>query len=279
MTPSDRAVLALHLEVSATPTPGNVDRNRDTASLRFSQFQAGAMGARKGLDAIEAGASIGEGFERAVTGAVTEAGTNTHFGALLLLAPLVAATTEDEISETTINRVTTATSVDDAVAFYRAFDAAPVAVPEPPQGWDALDVRRGSDAVPAVRERDLTLRDVLAKSASRDLNANEWTSGFPRTFRTADRIAQDSGSLEQRAARAHLAQLAAEPDTLIQTRHGEDVAAAVRERAAALHESEASVDAISAFAEDLVEREINPGTTADILAAGLYVALLRGVKP
>jgi len=32
-------------------------------------------------------------------------------------------------------------------------------------------------------------------------------------------------------------------------------------------------DTVEAFADDLVDRGINPGTTADVTAAGLFVAL------
>jgi len=62
------AELALLLEVSTTPTPGNVDRERDLPNLRFEQFLAGAVGARPGLAAAADGAPVGEAFERAVTG-------------------------------------------------------------------------------------------------------------------------------------------------------------------------------------------------------------------
>ncbi|MFW5974397.1 MAG: triphosphoribosyl-dephospho-CoA synthase, partial [Natrialbaceae archaeon] len=46
---TQNAQLALLLEVSSTPKPGNVDRKREYPDLRFEQFMAGAVGARRGL--------------------------------------------------------------------------------------------------------------------------------------------------------------------------------------------------------------------------------------
>lgn len=277
MNSAEDAALALHLEVAATPTPGNVDRERDAAGLSFETMQAGAVGASEGLTALGAGDPLGGGFERAVTGMVDAAGENTQFGALLLLAPLVKAATEEELSPEGVGRIVDATTVADAVAFYRALDQVDVAVPDPPPDWDALDARRGSDAIPAVRDRHVTLADVLARSAPTDQNGAEWTEGFPRTFRIAERIATGRGSILDRAADAHLRQLAAEPDSLVRTRHGTAEAREVQDRARSLLDAEP--DAIARFAEDLVARGINPGSTADLLAAGLFVALRRGERP
>jgi triphosphoribosyl-dephospho-CoA synthase len=277
VTIAQDATLALHLELAATPTPGNVDRERDLPDLDFATMQAGAVGAGAGIAELAAGEALGSSFERAVEGMAEAAGQNTHFGSLLLLAPLIRAAAEDTLTPDAAASVAEATSVADATGFYRALDHVDVAVPDPPTDWDALDARRGSDAVPAVRERGVTLADVLARSAPEDLNGAEWTAGFPRTFRVADRIATDSGPLLDRAARAHLAQLAREPDTLVRTQHGATVAREVQDRARALDGAEPAE--VRSFASDLVERGINPGTTADILGAGLFVALRAGVRP
>lgn len=277
MNTAEDAVLALHLEVAATPTPGNVDRERDAAGLSFEAMQAGAVGAGQGLTGLARGESVGDGFEDAVTGMVNAAGENTQFGALLLLAPLVKAATEGELSPEGVGRVVDATTVSDAVAFYRALDLVDVAVPDPPPDWAPLDARRGSDAIPTIRDREITLMDVLARSAATDQNGAEWTEGFPRTFRIAERITTGTGSILDRAADAHLHQLAAEPDSLVRTRHGTAEARDVQDRARSLLDAETG--AIDEFAEDLVARGVNPGTTADLLAAGLFVALRRGERP
>jgi len=315
--PVDDATLALLLEVAGTPKPGNVDRHRDLADLRFEAFLGGVVGAREGLELAANGgtgageaATVGRAFERGVEGMAARAGTNTQFGCLLLLVPLVRATvagggTDGDVTPAAVDRVARETAVDDAVAFYRAFEHVDVAVADPPADAADLDVRRGGDAAPALRERDATLRDVMALSADPsesdgvpDRNAREWVEGFPRTFRAAEWIRSDEGPLTDRAARAFLGLLAAEPDTLVAANRGPETAREASERAAALLGGAgpasgalagvAEIDADAVHAADLdaaeelaaafVDEGINPGTTADLTCAALYVALRRGAE-
>ncbi|MFC6785476.1 triphosphoribosyl-dephospho-CoA synthase [Halobaculum halobium] len=281
--PAANAELALLLEVAGTPKPGNVDRARDLADLRFEQFLAGAVGARPGLARAAASDAVGDAFETAVAGMSEQSGGNTQFGCLLLLTPLVRAAAADDraLSPDGVSAVCESTTVDDAAGFYRAFEHVDVAVTDPPEGMDALDVRRGADAVPELRERGLTLFDMLHESAAPidnrgtpgDANAHEWVEGFPRTFRAADAIRADDGPVSDRAARAFLDLLAEAEDTLVRTQHGPEVAREVCDRAASIE----SVEEADAWGDELVERGINPGTTADVTAAALFVALERGV--
>ena len=276
--PAANAELALLLEVAGTPKPGNVDRERDLADLHFEQFLAGAVGARPGLARAADGASFGEAFETAVAGMRRQNGGNTQFGCLLLLVPLVAATVRadgDVPTRETVRTVCRATTVDDAAAFYRAFELVDVAVADPPAGMEPLDVRRGADAVPTLREREVTLWTLVTDAADHDGNAREWTEGFPRTFRAAARIEADDGPVTDRAARAFLDLLAEAPDTLVETQHGTAVAEEIQARAAEID----GLTAAREWADELVARGVNPGTTADITAAALYVALTRGVSP
>ncbi|PSQ56408.1 triphosphoribosyl-dephospho-CoA synthase [Halobacteriales archaeon SW_8_68_21] len=323
--PVGDATLALLVEVAGTPKPGNVDRHRDLDDLRFESFLGGAVGARAGLElaaetanggSADEAPAVGEAFERAVEGMAARAGTNTQFGCLLLLTPLVRAAADPDwdLSPAGVDAVCRGTTVDDAVAFYRAFEAVDVAVDDPPSGAADLDVRRGSDAEPALREREATLRDVLALSAEAadstdsdrvsDRNAAEWVEGFPRTFRAAEWILTDEGPLADRAARAFLGLLAAEPDTLVASARGAETAREASTRARATLEPDegepnegdatgpvGSVDAVDAetvhradraaaesLAEAFVAEGINPGTTADLTCAALFVALRRGAE-
>ncbi|WP_435074162.1 triphosphoribosyl-dephospho-CoA synthase [Halorubrum sp. HHNYT27] len=307
--PVDDATLALLLEVAGTPKPGNVDRHRDLDDLRFDSFLGGAVGARAGLElAADDDVPLGEAFERAVAGMADRAGTNTQFGCLLLLVPLLRATVTEAASSSgrldaaAVDRVTRDATVDDAVAFYRAFEHVDVAVADPPPDAADLDVRRGSDAAPALRERGLTLRDVLAISADPDdadrvpdRNAREWVEGFPRTFRAAEWIRTDTGPLTDRAARTFLGLLAAEPDTLVAAAHGPEAAREASTRAAALLDGAAAgsegvdafdadavhgadLDAAEGLAAAFVDEGINPGTTADLTCAALYVAIRHGAE-
>ena len=306
--PAADAALALGLEVTGTPKPGNVDRARDFPDLRFEHFLAGAAGARTGLERAATGASVGAAFEASVAGMSRQTGGNTQFGCLLLLVPLVAATRgptdadcvdrlldevgagvgdgapdTDEASDHEDGGITRerveetcrATTVADAAAFYRAFEYVDVAVEEPPDGMEPLDVRRGADAVPTIRERERTLWELMERSAPHDANAHEWVNGFPRTFRAAQAIRTDDGPVPDRVARVFLDLLAEREDTLIRTEHGAETAQRVCERAGEIDSPAAAAE----WADELVDAGINPGTTADITSAAIYVALRRGVVP
>jgi triphosphoribosyl-dephospho-CoA synthase len=272
---SQNAQLALLLEVSGTPKPGNVDREREYDDLRFEHFVAGAVGARPGLDRAAAGDPVGPAFEAAVDGMADQSGGNTQFGALLVLTPLVAAAAAGRLSSAGVDDVVRETTVEDAAAFYRAFEHVDVAVDDPPDGLEPLDVRRGSDAVPDLRARGLTLFDVMQSSADVDGVAAEWVSGFERVFEVSEWLLDGSGPVADRASDAFLELLAAEPDTFIVTRQDRETAEEVQRRAQAVLDGEEDA---TDLAEEFVERDINPGTTADIVAGALFVALERGLE-
>ncbi|WP_254278868.1 triphosphoribosyl-dephospho-CoA synthase [Haloarcula marina] len=271
---AQNAELALLLEVTGTPKPGNVDRERDFDDLRFEHFMAGAVGARPGFELAEAGEPVGHAFERAVAGMADQSAGNTQFGALLVLTPLVAAASGGDLTPEGAAEVARATTVDDAADFYRAFEHVDVAVDDPPAGMEPLDVRRGADAVPTLEDRGLTLYDVMDGSTDADGLAVEWTTGFRRVFDAADGILDDDGPVSDRAARAFIELLAEEVDTFVLTRNGPDAAAEVKRRARAVLDGEEDA---TELAEELVARDINPGTTADLVAGALFVALERGL--
>ncbi|WP_435193810.1 triphosphoribosyl-dephospho-CoA synthase [Natronomonas sp. EA1] len=272
-THAENAELALLLEVAGTPKPGNVDRHRDHDDLRFEHFLAGAVGSARGLRLAEEG-PVGEAFETAIEGMSEQEGGNTQFGCLLLLVPLVRAAARGGLSPAGVTEVVEATTVADAAGFYRAFEHVDVAVSDPPEELDALDVRRGSDAVPTLEARGLSLHDIMELSADRDDNGREWVRGFPRTFTAAAWILDDEGPAPDRAARAFLRLLAERPDTFVAIQRDRATAERASERAQAALDGDIAVEEL---ADEFVAAGINPGTTADITAAALFVALERGL--
>ncbi|WP_262178113.1 triphosphoribosyl-dephospho-CoA synthase [Haloarcula laminariae] len=273
-TATQNAELALLLEVAGTPKPGNVDRRRDFDDLRFEHFMAGAVGARPGLALAADGEPVGRAFERAVAGMADQSAGNTQFGALLMLSPLVAAASDGDLTPSGADTVVRDTTVADAADFYRAFEYVDVAVDDPPDGMEPLDVRRGSEAVPTLEERGLTLFDVMTRSADVDGVAAEWVGEFGRVFDAAEWILADDGPVTDSASRAFVRLLAEEVDTFVVTRNGSDAAAEVQRRARAVLDGDEDA---AALADELVERDINPGTTADLVAGALFVALERGL--
>lgn len=273
-TVAEDATLALLLEVAGTPKPGNVDRHHDHDDLRFEHFLTGAVGASGAFRDVP-DAPLGETFRRAVEGMSHQQGGNTQFGAILTVLPLAYAAADGDLTRASAAAIVEGTTVDDAVGFYRAFDHVDVAVGDPPDGMADLDVRRGGDAEPALRERGVTLHEVMERSADIDGVAAEWVDGFGRVFAAGETILDDQGPVPDRAARAYLEMLAAEPDTFVVKTHDRATAERVRDRAQAV---EAGARTPTELADDLVAEGINPGTTADLTAGALFVALRHGLE-
>ncbi|MFP4174948.1 MAG: triphosphoribosyl-dephospho-CoA synthase [Halobacteriales archaeon] len=260
MTPAEDAQTALLLE-AGTQKPGNVGPTRDFDDTTFHQFLAGGVGARRGFDLAEE-ASVGEVFLRSVRGASAHDGGNTQFGALLLLSPLVVAAERGDIEEAPA--VAEETTPEDAARFYEAFDHAEVHVGDTDYEYDVRD----PEAREKVVEDGVTLYEVMEESAARDGIASEWTSGFARTFHAGSRLVGRPGGTREAVRETYVDLLREEPDTLVAERRGEEKAREVTRLARELPPDELS--------ERLSEEGINPGTTADIVAGAVFVALRRG---
>ena len=90
------AQLAMLLEVSASPKPGNVDREHNYPDTCFEHFVASSVSV---YPVIELAARSRHGIGALIRNAVCESsawqkGGNTHFGAFLLLIPLSMAAGE-----------------------------------------------------------------------------------------------------------------------------------------------------------------------------------------
>jgi triphosphoribosyl-dephospho-CoA synthase len=263
MTRAERAQLAMMLEVCAFPKPGNVDRCHDYEKTRLEHFLASTIFSRPALEEAErATGRIGEIIRHAVSATSCHNGGNTHFGAFILLIPLVYGG-DIAGAQKAIER----TDVSDAVAFYKAFSATNVRMHE----HDELDVH-DPRSLEVLRDRDITLLDVMQHSAKNDMVAREWITGFPLTRRGAD-LLKSFGNGREAIVETFLTMLASEPDTFIIKEHGSEVAHRTVMRARDVLDGKTSLEKFDA---ECIEQGINPGSTADIMIAAIYIALGEG---
>ncbi|MEA1984719.1 MAG: triphosphoribosyl-dephospho-CoA synthase [Euryarchaeota archaeon] len=294
------AQLAMVLEVSASPKPGNIDRCHDFEDTRYEHFLASATGVYPVIEAAaEHRCGVGALIRKAVHESVLwQKGGNTHFGAFLLLIPLsmaagevlghVGATVNDLISRAHI--IVKSTDTDDAIQFYRAFSCAGVNVTDVEE-FDLQD--RG--AIDSLKEREVSLYDLMEISKGYDQIAREWTIGFTTCEYCGKLITQFMGQdsdlkgdpdINNAVVYAFLKLLAEHPDTFIQTKYDRDVAQKVSQQAKRVLDSiekegfdlDAALPDIQHFDEELIRDRINPGSTADMIIAGLFIALLGGVR-
>jgi triphosphoribosyl-dephospho-CoA synthase len=268
------AQLACVLEASAEK-PGNITPSHDFDDTSYEDMlRSGiALGPELGR---AGGRGVGETVLAAVRASRGAAGANTNLGIALLLAPLARAALLGGPLRERLREVLRALTVEDARDAYAAIRLAGAGGLDEPVDHDVRDEPR------------VTLREAMAAAAQRDTIAGEYVSDYAVTFELglpALADALDDG-LRPRDATVELALrlLAAVPDTLIARKRGDETAGRVSAGArevltAGAVRSARGRTALAEFDASL-RREgnaLNPGTTADLVTAVVFVALLEGM--
>ncbi|WP_338096894.1 triphosphoribosyl-dephospho-CoA synthase [Methanorbis rubei] len=265
VTIAELAQFAMLLEVTAKQKPGNIDRCHDYDDTCLTHFLASAVLAGPVFSRVAAGGiSLGEAMYDAVARTNIHNGGNTHFGAFILLLPLIAGKGIASAAE-----LVKMTSVNDAVLFYQAFGLTQVRV----RSEDPMDVNDPS-SIQRLIDEEITMYQVMEYSASHDMVAREWTNGFLLTRKAAD-LLFELGDGAENITRMFLSLMAKYPDTFIAKKFDEATAAAVMQKAAAVL---AGAQTLADFDEECIRKGINPGSLADICIAGIFIALLEGWK-
>jgi len=269
------AQLACLLEASASK-PGNVTPAADFHDARYEDYLASAIAIGPAIAA--AGAQpLGATIRAAVAATNRWVPSNTNLGIVLLLAPLARAAlqTGREPLRTRLSLVLAKTTVLDAREAYAAIRL-------------ASPGRLGRVAEQDVAcEPTVPLRDAMALAAERDAIAREYVTDFATTFEVghpALRRARAAGlGWSDATLETYLTLLAAAPDTHVARKLGAAAAADVQARARIVLErggvrTPAGRDAIATLDDDLRDprNTRNPGASADLTAAALFVALLEG---
>ncbi|WP_319578160.1 triphosphoribosyl-dephospho-CoA synthase [uncultured Methanospirillum sp.] len=263
LTLTEHAQMAMMLEVCAMTKPGNVDRGHDYPDTWLEHFLASSLFCRPAFEKAEQEVgTIGELIREATLLTGRHRGGNTHFGAFILLVPLIMGKGIEGAC-----RCIRETTVEDAILFFDAFAHTAVRV----RDSDELDINDPAVA-DKLRARGMTLFDVMAHSAPQDMVAREWTNNFPLTRKTADLLKED-GRGREAVSSVFLWLLAEEPDTFIAKKFGTDRACRVRDQAIQVLAGQISHNE---FDEYCIRESINPGSLADIMIAGLFVALTEG---
>jgi triphosphoribosyl-dephospho-CoA synthase len=263
------AQLACVFEVTAEK-PGNITPRHDFADTSYEDMLRSAIAlgpelARAGERGVGATVLAGVRATRRVTGA------NTNLGIALLLAPLARAA----LVGTGVAEVLGELTLADAQAAYAAIREA---------GAGGLDAPVEHDVRDAP---EVTLREAMAAAAERDSVAAEYARDFSLTYGIglpALGRARDAGlRVRDAVVELFLALLAAAPDTLIARKRGRDAAENVSAHAADVLSaggvrSGPGRAAVAEFDASLRAdgNALNPGTTADLVTAVLFVALLDG---
>ncbi len=302
------AGLAVLLEVSGSPKPGNVHRYADFSDTRFEHFlAAGIVIAQEMENAALRGIEIGlknARIEEAGTGeiiknAVTRVrewhrGGNTSLGTIILLTPLSVAAGMTHAQNSfsipklrkNLREVLERNTPEDTVQLYKAIS---IANPGGLGEVSKLDVSDTSSTEKIMAD-EVTLRQVFEISADRDSVSKEWTNTFTISFETGfpefESTYKKTKDTNYATIHTFLRILSEVPDTLIARKRGEEEAVRIAKRAQEVLEKggclteEGSIELRKLDSELRdPDNQLNPGTSADLTAASILLALLNGFRP
>ncbi|MCE9606638.1 MAG: triphosphoribosyl-dephospho-CoA synthase [Planctomycetia bacterium] len=276
LTVGQRATLACLLEATI-PKPGNVHRGADFEDLTFTDFVAAGVAIGPAMQRASEGAALGTTVLEAIRATRAIAATNVNLGIVLLLAPLACASQAVDLRQgvaDVLSRLTPADCAD-------VYEAIRLATPGGLGRVDDADV-----AGPPPSD----LLHAMRLAAERDTIARQYVTGFAELF---DFVVPDlraglarGWSLGDAVIRTHLRTMQAIPDSLIARKCGSAVAGEVAVNAGAVlnvgePDDENYLEALADFDFWLRSdgHRRNPGTTADLLAAALFMVLSEGSVP
>ncbi|MDD5111278.1 MAG: triphosphoribosyl-dephospho-CoA synthase [Candidatus Altiarchaeota archaeon] len=281
--------------------PGNVYPGRGFAGTSYRDFIRGSKAfgpmlreaARRGFEAGDGSLAVRDiGIGRLVLRAVravkkSHSGGNTHLGIALLFVPLSAAAGFCVSTggmpaglRACFRRFMKGTTVDDAIGVFNAIlTANPGGL-----GRSRLDVRDKASKA-RLQDKGFSLLRLMGYSSRRDRIAGELSAGMPAVFGfvlpNLDRNLLKTGH-SNAIVQTYLQTLAKYPDTLIARKAGRETARDVSNKAKFVLQAggiftpngrQAIRKLDSCLRSD--GNKLNPGTTADLIAAGLYVHLLK----
>ncbi len=245
--------------------PGNVHPTAEFPDLTHTELVAAGLAIAPAMEQA-AEVPLGRTILAAVTAAKSVTRSNANLGIVLAIAPLAAIPDDRPAGPAAVAEVLTRLTPADAADVWQAIRLAQ------PGGMG----KSGQHDLAEPPPDDLLAAMRLA--APRDAIARLWADGYDSlvTGLVADLEAAINCGLPLNDAiiRAFLAQLAREPDSLIARKHGLPVAVEVSRLASAALAQPQSIPEFDRFLRS--PRRLNPGTTADLTAAALYILFRSG---
>lgn len=275
-SPGSLARAACALEATA-PKAGNVHPYASFPDATWQDFIASGDAIAPVMDRA-ASLGVGRTVLESVRATRARVACNTNLGIILLLAPLCAVPANESLRRG-VRRVLASLTPRDASLLYQAIREVK------PGGLGR--VKRGDVRDKAPTQRPLGLVEAMSLAADRDAVARQYANGFTDVLNViAPRLVaslRTGITLEDAIVLTHLQLMADEPDSLIRRKAGDAVARESQHRAAAVvragwPHTQRSHRLFQSLDRWLRVRRAgkhirNPGTSADLITAGLYAAL------
>ncbi|MGC4025988.1 MAG: triphosphoribosyl-dephospho-CoA synthase [Mesorhizobium sp.] len=249
--------------------PGNVHRFADGHGMEVAHFLTSASVSSGPL--TDPALPLGRRILEAVRATRTAVGMNTNLGILLLCAPIaVAAESGTAQLRATIGKALDSITMDDTADIFEAIASAN---PGGLGNGGENDVRKPPK---------IALMEAMREAADRDRIAYQYISGYQDIFELgvpALKAASSEGMWP--TINAYLTFLSSFPDSHVARKQGLEIAKSVQHEAREIQSSLKATDQknlqhdlLLAFDERLKNRGINPGTSADLTVASLFVQRL-----
>lgn len=266
------ATLACIWEATA-PKPGNVHPAASFPDATYEDFVTSAQAIGPAMQAAVS-QGVGATVWQAVSATRSAVSSNTNLGLILLLAPL-ATVPQDQPLQPGIGQILKSLSTADSSSIY---DAIRLTEPGGIGKADGFDIQ---DSPP----KDLLL--AMQEASSWDLIARQYCQGFTDLFDLLcpwiEQGLSNGWTLSQSIVHCQLRCMATYPDSLIGRKCGQAVADESQQRAAAvLNCDDPNTDRYQQATSDLDHwlradgHRRNPGTTADMTGAALFIGLRHG---
>lgn len=271
---SDILRLSLLLELQTTPKPGCVDRQFEHEDTTFIDFTKSAIAVSRAFEQNHS-EKIGELIYKATQEMInSHSGVNTHFGSILLHAPLYKASLKikefavDELIHRADDLVEYS-DVEDSINFYNALNIVEIG------GLgkrDELDAG-SSQAINEVSERGIDFSQLMELSKDQDAIAKELVNSFERTVNGFEFLEQRTINNEELVKT--FIYLLQEPDTHVIKTCSKEIANQIADKANKIVKKNYPMREIKKLDDELNKNEISPGTTADILSASIFLRLMK----
>ncbi len=272
---------------------GNVHPQANFNNMDYSHFRLSAEVIGKtidqmllsptGMDPTNNITSVGDCIFQMAIATKQSVGVNTNLGTLILLGPLLVAT--QNINTSIVDFTELQRSVADVLANLTPRDSEEIYKSIQAANPGGLGT---SNQMDANKQPPADILEAMRFSQHKDDVAKQWVTDFETVFSLARRLRDlvDAQTLASRhwleaISSVQIEYLAANVDSLIARKNDHDLAIEVQRRASQL----LSIRSTSSFDyrqqwnefDDFLRADgnrRNPGTTADLLAAALYVAIV-----
>ncbi len=266
--------------------PGNVSPYHNFLDTKYEHFLASSVVVGDGMrKLVEEEYGIGEAILATVGESMkSQSGGNVHLGTIILFAPIAQAAKTSKLNEIELRiklgDIINSCSVQDAICVYKAIRKAGLLGLTSVKELDVRDV----NTLEEIKRREVRLKDWMAVGAKENSVCFEYITNYELSFEIGLPILMKhfGRNTNESIVQIYLTFLAHRVDTMILGKYGRRAAEWVKKKAMNILDAggirtKKGKNMIRSFDDEMRAKNMNPGTSADLVASTLFIALLCGL--